>query len=63
MKQIFRLRVKNNGILFTEKMSSVIFTESLATVFGFALCSSVESLVSDSFRKGSTDEYLVIYYD
>ena len=28
-----------------------------------ALCSSVESSVSDSCRKGSTDEYLVIYYD
>ena len=29
----------------------------------FALCSSVEISVSDSCRKGSTDEYLVIYYD
>ena len=28
-----------------------------------ALCSSVESSVSYSCRKGSTDEYLVIYYD
>ena len=26
----------------------------------YALCSSVESSVSDSCRKGSTDEYLVI---
>ena len=29
----------------------------------YALCSSVESSVSDSCRKGSTGEYLVIYYD
>ena len=41
--------------------SAILFVQKVCNCT--ALCSSVESLVSDSCRKGSTDEYLVIYYD
>ena len=67
---VFRLRLKNNGILFTKKMPSVkntslcifskskgIFTESLVTVFGLLLVDfpfSAAMFLSQIFRETLT---------